>query len=46
MKHSKVYNILPDLMDAITNAEEGRLSPYWQRRIMQECEGEVLTPQE
>ena len=46
MKHSKGYNILPDLMDAVLDAKKGQLSPYWQRRIMQECEGEDLTPQE
>ena len=46
MKHSTVYNILPALMDAVLDAKKGQLSPYWQRRIMQECEGEDLTPQE
>lgn len=46
MKHSKAYSILPNLMDAITDAEKGRLNPYWRRRVMQECEGEDLTLQE
>lgn len=46
MRQNNGYSIMPDLMDAIADAEKGQLNPYWQRRIMQECESEHLTLQE